>query len=496
MHYNASTFMGDARTLLRSLSHAHVARLIASGTIFLYLVVFAILFAIASSHGSSPEKMIGLELPPYADTSEYRTLASNMMELGRFTINPLYPGEFARVPGYPAFFVVVLTVFGTLLVVPIIQIGFTAAAAALIYLIGVRYFPRSVALFAATLYVLDPIVMYATWIPISESLFMLLFLGSVYAVGSSSRQSWVGPLLGGALFGLSVYVRPIGFYLGPLIAAMTLAHSYGIRTALKNGAILLICAFLVMSPWMTRNYIEAGYFQFSSNRAWQLFAYNMALFEQARTGTSYEVIQKDYSAQFGTSDEKVLRQFDYSARLDAITKDKLLAHPIQYALFHTVKTLQLFVGSSIVNVTYHMHQFGILQGEYAHGEGAWGMILQHRWNDAFVQTFTHIPRLFERFAWMILYLLSWFAAGYAAFVRSRNRAWVLCAFVLMNAYAFMIGPGSDDTRYRIPTEPFLFLLAGFAVYTIMPSLKHNLRRVMRRSSRSVVATQRNSIPRS
>src|SRR3989344_4048166 len=472
------TSMEAVSIFKRPHSDMYVARLLASACIFLYLTIFTILFFIASSHGASPEKMIGLELPDYADTTEYRHLADSMINDRSFAISPSIGAEYARVPGYPAFFVIMELVFGTLLVVPFVQIAFTAATLALIYLIGARYFPRKVAIAAAVIYMIDPIVMYAAWIPISDSLFIRLFFGSLYAIGLPAgrqgtlyKRTWVPYIVAGVLFALSIYVRPVGLYLAPIIAGMAFALALPWKIALRNAAIFLFTAFLIMSPWMMRNYLQTRHFEFSSARAWQFYAMHMALFEQARTGVSYEKIREIYSEPFGTSDEKILRQFAYVQQLDAISKEKILEHPFLFAMFYLAKSAQLFVGSSIVNVTYHMHQFDILEGDRARGEGAWGMLLQHRWRDALVQTFTHIPRLVERIGWVLVYC----SAIYAAFVSLRRRSaqttWIICAFLLIHAYALMIGTLSDDTRYRMPIEPFLLLLGVYGAHTLWPRMR-------------------------
>ena len=171
--------MKTANIFGRPFSDMQLARLLAGACVVLYVVIFAVLFLIGSSNGASPEQMIGLTLGDHVDTVEYRMLAENMLAEGRYALSPAAPTEFARVPGYPAFLAVVLHIFRTILVVPIIQIIFTAATVALIYLIGVRYFPRPVAIFAAVVYMVDPVVIFATWWILSESLFILLFLASV-----------------------------------------------------------------------------------------------------------------------------------------------------------------------------------------------------------------------------------------------------------------------------------------------------------------------------
>lgn len=452
----------------------HVARLLASACIFLYLFVFSILFFLASSHGASMERMIGLEGGRDSDVTEYVWLAHTMLDVHRFALSPTAAPDYARVPGYPAFIAIVLLIFHTDIVIPLIQIVFTACTVALIYLIGVRYFSRSVALFAATVYMIDPVVMLVTWTPLSETLFMLFFMGSVYMIGVHAKRSWLPVAVAGILLGLSMYMRPVGTYLAPIIACMVLAHSTSWRVAAKNIAIFIIATVCVASPWMLRNYANSGHFAFSSDRDWEIYFVFVPQFEQARTGVDFHKILAQNNQQlFGIQDDFILRSFEYASREAAFSRQVILAHPFEYIAYHLTKTMLLFVSSSIVKVTYHMHQFGILAGDHAQGEGTWGMLLLHRWHDAFIQTFEHIPRLIERIFLMFAYGGAVYATVLALFKRDRSarEVWIICAFIFMNLYALMIGPGSDDTRYRIPIEPFIFLLGGYGVTLVWPRIQ-------------------------
>ncbi len=454
------------RLLGNNRSDAGVARILAAGCVALYLLVFGAVFLAGSANGTSLGKMVGLEFSDMADTTEYVHLAQNMLDVGRFSITPDGPPEFLRVPGYPIFLALVLVIFKTLTVVPLLQLLVTACTVALIYLIGARYFPRSVAVAAALIYMVDPIVMYAAWTPITESFFMLFLTLSVYAIGARSRHPWLPYAAAGVFLALSVYMRPIGLYVAPLVACMALAHRESWRAAARNIAIFFIALACLVVPWMVRNYSLSGHFAFSSVSGYNLYAVNMPLFEQVRTGTSYFEIAKKYSIDglYVPRDEDALRDFSYTAEETAIAKEVILAHPFQYALFHILKSIQYFFGSSIVNVTYHMHVFGILPGEHAQGEGAWGMLTQHRWGDAFVQVFTHIPRLIERILWVLAYCAAVGATVFALRRRGEYVWWVVCAFLILNAFAALTGPSSDDTRYRMPAEPFLLILASWGAF--------------------------------
>ena len=462
--------------LSRPRTDMQIARILAGACVVLYLCIFSILFFVASGNGASFDTFVGLNLPAKADTQEYVGLAHTMLDAGRFSITPTASPEYARPPGYPAFLAMTLAIFGTLTVVPFIQFLLTACTVALIYLTGVRYFPRPVALSAAILYMIDPIVIYAAWIPITESLFMILLIGSVYTIGVQFRRTWLPFAAAGVLLGLAVYMRPIGLYVAPIIACMALAHATSWRTGLFNAAIFMIATFCIVSPWMTRNYLLAGHFSFDSVRDWQFYSVNMPLFEQVRTGIGYQTtLENNNERFFGTHDYFILRSFEYADREASITRSVLLAHPFQYLAFHLFKSAQFFVSSSIVNVTYHMYQLGILTGDHAQGEGAWGMLTQHRWRDAFVQTFTHIPRLIERMFLALAYASAVYATAAAICRKDSRMIWIICAFLLLNAFAILTGPGSDDTRYRMPSEPFVFLLASYGAYSLWPRIQKRIR---------------------
>ena len=471
------TTMEAVSIFKRPRSDKEIARLLAGACVVLYVVIFAVLFLIGSSRGATPEQMIGLTLGDHIDTVEYRMLAENLLHEGRYALSPDAPSEFARVPGYPAFLAFVLLIFRTILVVPVIQIFFTAFTVALIYLIGVRYFPRPVAIFAAAVYMIDPVVIFATWWILSESLFILLFLASVYVISVSAKRTWVPYAIAGVLLGLSAYVRPLGQYVAPIIACMALASALSWRIGIRNAAIFLAAAAVVMSPWFVRNYEQSGHIAFSSIRDWQLFI-NMSLFEQFRTGVNYEDTQKKLSEPLGTTDEHLLRQFEYTDQLRAIAMPKYLAHPFQYLGWYALTAEKLFVSSSIVRIQYHFRQSGILTSEQPRGEGTWGMLVRHEWRQAFVQTFTHLPRLGERIFLAVMYLSAVITTVVVVLRRSVfgkvRTIWIVCAFVLIHLYALLVSPWTDDTRYRMPIQPFIFLIGAYGIYMAWPTIRKYL----------------------
>ncbi|MBI4093822.1 glycosyltransferase family 39 protein [Candidatus Kaiserbacteria bacterium] len=457
------------------MTDSRIAVLLASTCVIVYLIIFGTLYMLGSANATPFWKMIGLGGPETSDVTEYVHLAESILTVGRFEISSAIGPEYLRVPGYPAFLALMLLIFGTLTVVPFVQIIFTAGTVALIYLTGARYFPRPIAIAAAAIYIIDPVVIYSTWVPISEPLFMLSLMGSIYAMGTPARRTWLPYVIAGALFGISAYMRPVGLYLAPLVAALAFARPIPWRAAARGALIFLVVVAATVIPWMMRNYSLSGHFAFSSSSAFNLYFANMPTFEQARTGVSYEQIQHEYNEKyFGTQEEDILRSFIYADEQMAIAREVILAHPLEYAAFHTAKSMQLFIGSSIVNFKYHMTKLGVLPGEQVHGEGAWGMLLQGRYRDAVVQVVTNVPRLIERLGWLFLYIGMLYTTYRALRYRDPTSIWVVVAFLFIHAIAFMTGPSSDTTRYRLPLEPFLLLLGIYGLYTMGMKLRKML----------------------
>lgn len=448
-------------------SHGRVALALAIACTALYVVVLFALYAIGSANGASLERMLGLQL---TDISEYTGLARTMLDEGRFALAPDSPPEFFRTPGYPAF-LALLFFFGTPpVVVPFMHILFTATAAALIYLIGIRHFPRPIAILAAVLYMLDPLVTYSTMTLISEPLFMLLFLTSIYLVGLETRRPWISYAIGGAVLGIAILVRPVGLYIAPIIALMASARADTWHVAARWTGVFLVTTALVITPWMARNYAHSGSFSLSSISTFNVYYYNIPIFEQFRTGAPYREVRASLNARIGESDEHALRSFSYASAEMKIVREMLLAHPFEYAFFHLLKSGMLIIGSSMNAAAYHMYIHGIVP-DNPPPIGAFGMILEGRWSDAIAHTLDNVPKLLERLFWLLAYIGALFTVFLWLRERRRGAVWILGAFLLINAFAILAGPVSDDTRYRIPADPFLFLLGGAAAIELWTKIK-------------------------
>jgi hypothetical protein len=277
--------------------------------------------------------------------------------------------------------------------------------------------------------------------------------------------------MAGISIATTAYVRPIGIYLIPLVAAMAFSGALNWREALKNFGVIAATAIVCIAPWMVRNYHLSGHFAFSSVSTFNVYNYNVPLFEQARTGVPYMQVRAALDKSIGTDNEEVLDSFTYEKEESSLIRQYIGAHPLQYALFHLIKSAEFFISSSIVIVTYHLHVAGVLEGEHAQGEGAFGMLMQHHYREAAAQIFSHIPRLLERVLWVLAYLGVLYTTFVFVYRRKPGALFVLAAFLLIHEVAILTGPVSDDPRYRMPAEPFILLLASAALMTGIERLR-------------------------
>ena len=191
--------------------------------------------------------------------------------LYRFVADRLAAGEgygFAEGPtayypiGYPALlggaFLVTPRSWETGVVVAV-NVACQVGATALVYLITRRVLGGrgGPALVAAGLVALWPNLVFNSAVALTESLFVVLLLGSVAVLVAGP---WDGPgpgpgrlVVAGVLSGLAALVRPVSLpILGALLVAWLVA-GVGWRRALARTAVVTVAAVAVLVPWVVRN---------------------------------------------------------------------------------------------------------------------------------------------------------------------------------------------------------------------------------------------------
>ncbi len=208
------------------------------------------------------------------DGAQYISFSKNLLAgLGYVenTDQGLLPVAY-RPPGYPA----ILVLFQYL--------GFSFKFIAVIQAIISSFIPVGILVFlpkfisnlpswlsktAALMAALDPLQIFYNVTFVTETFFSLAFLGMVFCLlkwHKLDRLKWI--LAAGLCLGISVYMRPVGIYLGLFLTIFILGF-YAIKKninlrLIKHLMFFLLIFELTLLPWQIRNFRELGDFSFSS----------------------------------------------------------------------------------------------------------------------------------------------------------------------------------------------------------------------------------------
>ena len=429
------------------------------GLLVLYGLAGVWLFLTGAHAGVSPEGIV----ISGGDATDYVSLAHTLITNGRFALTATSAPEFFRLPGYPFFLAILFSLSSSIFIVPIVQALLNAYSVCLIYLLGKKYFSPGIGVAAAIVYALDPTTIFLSMSALSEILYVALTLSvvSLLCITPRRRIALVGA---GLLMGAGLLIRPVGVYILPAFVLLAVVPWRGPRAATMSACIFLVAVIAVIAPWSARNYFLSGHVALTSQSAYNILFYNVVDFEHYRTGESEDAVKNDIEDKIGSHDPFVLRSFTFASQETKLDEEYLGNVLPQYAYFHIISTVPFFLGSSIDSRIYLLRTIGVLppapptniSGLFTAGH--LGQVLDSLVKDPL--------GLIERVFWVFVTLS---AFGYSLFVlykKRPNAVFVAFSVLLILSLALITGPIAE-TRYRVPAEPFLLLLAFAGVATLV-----------------------------
>lgn len=263
------------------------------------VVRLALLCVLIEAHPRSPAD--GPVFTP--DSWDYWSAARSLRLAGRFATSPVRPlrepgrllvedpgpAEVFRTPGYPAFLAawarvvplgrqiarvergqVVSPGWGVYAVLGA-QVALDVALVALVYLLGKALIGQSAGLAGAALQAVAPVSVTAGCRLLSDAPYALLLTASAGLLAMAMRdprRRW--PLTAGACLGVATYVRAVGLVMAPVfLVAIGLTG----RGRWQRAGLFAAVYVALVSPWIVRNAVTAGYRGFSSSFVETLFGY-------------------------------------------------------------------------------------------------------------------------------------------------------------------------------------------------------------------------------
>lgn len=329
-----------------------------------------------------------------------------------------------RPPGYPAFLAAVYGVFGhSITAAIVVELILGVATVYGVYVLAGSLLGPTAAFVAALALALDPVSIAMTSNLTTETLFAAVWVAAALCW---IRLTPVWLAAAGVLLGVSVLVRPIAEYLPVLLVPLT----YLLTRRVVLAAVLLVAFAVPAGLWVVRNHHETGVATVST-----ISAHNLL----------------DYRAADALAIDEGGSRADAARRLDAQVPHR--SNPARTAqaesslawhtLFHHPK------GAAITTVK------GLGRVIFGPGRAELGRLT----------TGSQLLIVLEVLLLGCLLLLA--AAGTVALVRSR--AWLaLSATLTFVVYDVVLSAGAEgNARLRMPADPFLAVLAGAAVSSLV-----------------------------
>jgi dolichyl-phosphate-mannose-protein mannosyltransferase len=234
---------------------------------FFALAIFIASFCVKSLHATDLAPITNTGRQLYAGMAgQYLAQSVSMLKgdgiLFPENQDPQDTSLLARPPGYPIFLGAVYYFFGgSYFTAQLVQNLLNSISPALIFLIAGTLVSHRVAVASAVIAAVSHHLSYFSNAILPDSLCALPILLAVYVIVITRRRRQVlGCALAGALFGLSVWLRPNALLLGCFFAvAMTMISRSRLR-AIKRVWILALMPFVVVAPITIRNYVIYGEF--------------------------------------------------------------------------------------------------------------------------------------------------------------------------------------------------------------------------------------------
>lgn len=205
----------------------------------------------------------------FKDTKHYDNAAVELINNGTFG------ADYERPPVYPVFLAgVYLISFKNFLLVRLVQCGLGAIISILVFLIGKKIYGNRTAFIAALISAVYPIFIFTSGLLYPTTLITLwLLLLTFFLLEAAEQRPLFNCSVAGLFMGLAILTKPVTLVLFGLLILYFLIQKKIIKSnKLFSVFLFFLCASLVVSTWIARNYYVKGEISIiESNRRLKIF---------------------------------------------------------------------------------------------------------------------------------------------------------------------------------------------------------------------------------
>jgi 4-amino-4-deoxy-L-arabinose transferase-like glycosyltransferase len=394
------------------------------------------------------------------ESNDYMVFARNLLTCHSMARVPCLPSAF-RTPVYPFLLAGFLGAFGEttgIWLLIFLQFFVSVFTVIVIYLTLKQVIGDTPALIGAVIYslLIDPIIY--TYLITTETLFTFFIVFTLYQLILYQKQNNAKYLIfSGLSLGLSILTRPVATFLPWLLFAVIIGFAlYKKRGNVLKPFILLAVTFLVLSPWLLRNYLVLGSPEISTVGGTNLYFYNYAYLKAYLSNQSVDEIQKQLrSSDIDESSMLVGSDFARVSRQETYALQEILGHPGDYAIVHMRGLFQILFGTCSEEL---FHQLGLTYQP----RNMFDIVNPNLFLDFLLKFqkyfFEKWPQIINFIFQMFIFLFAMW--GVVSGLRIKN---IRCEILLLSAagfYLIVIAGPQPFPRFAVPAWPIICILAG------------------------------------
>ncbi len=420
--------------------------LIFSIALSLRLLLF---FSVGSWNDEIVEKRIFV-----GDATGYHNLAVNLLENKSFFIskNPPYVPEIKRTPIYPFLLALIYFIFGIKpYAVIFFQLIIGSLNCVLTYKIGEIIFDKKTALLAGFIMAVEYFSILLCNQLLTDTLFVFLFMVHVYFLVRFLKQDYNWDLIySGCFLGLATLCRPVSVYFFIFILGIFFLYfRKNLKTGMLRYTMIISAFFIIIIPWMVRNYTVSNKF-FVSSMQEKVVQSNLSNF--LKLNPVYQQKDEIHNASPGPSKIRKSNQ-------GMPAKKKLINAALRDIKKYTRGVIRFFMipGSSaypnILGFKDNPLKLGLIWTK-----GPWEFV------KIAVQKKSVLGMVLMCFFLSFLTLL-YFTMCFGIYTAIKERKFIdVSLFIMIIVYfALATGPFGFSPRYRAPIMPYIILLSSYGI---------------------------------
>lgn len=339
---------------------------------------------------------------------------------------------------------------------------------------------------ASGLTVIEPLTVVFSFLLLTETIFIAFLLSSLIFLAKALKSFDLKyAALAGLFLGLATLTRPITAYyplfIILLVGAFCIFNKGEFSKLWKPLAVFVTVFYLVLSPWMIRNYFISGNYAVSSVGTINLYSDYGASIYSLKEGIPFHEgerkVEKIFIDKYGLPSN----YFDGNVDAELVSKETKLLFKENWRLIPKVEAIVFLTFFTHDNTAYFLQKYELLKPRPSNVSAT--LLLSWEGLSAVPKIFESLGAggmvsLFGRVIWFSAFLLS--IMGTIFFRRNYKAPWLVIAFLWGTIFYFAIltsaiGIGGE-ARLRLPVQPIILLLAALGVIESYRFLRPKLNR--------------------